>query len=188
MKTLKSLLQKTLEGGSNSWVATCVGCAEGTRTANGRKTKAYFGHTDPGNGVNNIGSFSYQHTASDPEEADRKQIDKLAKVLMPKFIKIFEPIELTEKEYLVLWIVACDCFTQSEIACTDKGGFLELAEKGVKAKEESKMIPLWRTNSYFDPRTGKLDAPGFNNNINRLEEDQNRRTIAILAALGAHLN
>lgn len=188
MGTLKSLLQKTLDGASNSWVATCVGCAEGTRTADGRKTSAYFGHTDPGNGVHNIGSFSYQHASADPEEADRKQIDKLAKVLLPKFIKIFEPIELTEKEYLVLWMIACDCFVQSEMACIDKGGFLELAEKGVKAQENSSEIPKWRVKSYYDPKSGKLDAPGFGNDIKRLRKDQERRTIAVLAALGAHLN
>src|SRR5579883_982546 len=64
-------------GGSDSLVARTVGHAEGTRTADGHKTRAYYGHTDPGNGVWNLGSFSYQHAASSPEDADAKQLARL---------------------------------------------------------------------------------------------------------------
>ncbi len=64
-------------GGSDSLVARTVGHAEGTRTADGNKTHAYYGHVDPGNGVWNLGSFSYQHGAKSPEEADEKQLKRL---------------------------------------------------------------------------------------------------------------
>ncbi len=49
-----------------------IGRAEGTRDANGNPTRAYQGHKDPGNGKRNQGSFSYQHGAATPEEADRR--------------------------------------------------------------------------------------------------------------------
>ena len=64
-------------GGSDSLVARTVGHAEGTRTADGHKTRAYYGHSDPGNGVWNLGSFSYQHSANSPEDADEKQLRRL---------------------------------------------------------------------------------------------------------------
>ena len=54
-----------------------IGRAEGTRDANGNPTRAYLGHTDPGNGKRNQGSFSYQHGAATPEEADRRWLQVL---------------------------------------------------------------------------------------------------------------
>ena len=70
-------------GGAESLVARTVGAAEGTRDTNGGKTSAYKGHTDPGNGVWNLGSFSFQHckepayNCSTAEEADQHQLNRL---------------------------------------------------------------------------------------------------------------
>ncbi|NJO49709.1 MAG: hypothetical protein HC840_09975 [Leptolyngbyaceae cyanobacterium RM2_2_4] len=58
-------------------MATAVGSAEGTRTPDGGRTWAFQGHVDPGNGVWNLGTFSYQHGANSPDEADRKQLERL---------------------------------------------------------------------------------------------------------------
>ncbi len=58
-------------------LARAIGRAEGTRDANGNPTAAYQGHKDPGNGKRNQGSFSYQHGAATPEEADRRWLQVL---------------------------------------------------------------------------------------------------------------
>ncbi|OLP18842.1 hypothetical protein BST81_07950, partial [Leptolyngbya sp. 'hensonii'] len=70
-------LDLLFQGGSFSLVAKAVGAAEGTRTPDGGRTWAYYGHRDPGNGVWNLGSFSYQHGADSPAEADVKQLRRL---------------------------------------------------------------------------------------------------------------
>jgi uncharacterized protein (TIGR02594 family) len=63
--------------GSNALAAIVIGSAEGTRRPDGSTTAAFGGHTDPGNAVHNRGSFSYQHTASSPADADRRQLTTL---------------------------------------------------------------------------------------------------------------
>lgn len=63
--------------GSNALAAIVIGNAEGTRRPDGGFTAAYGGHTDPGNAAHNRGSFSYQHTATSPVDADRRQLETL---------------------------------------------------------------------------------------------------------------
>lgn len=63
--------------GSNAAAAIVIGNAEGTRRPDGGFTAAYGGHTDPGNAAHNRGSFSYQHTANSPADADRRQLQTL---------------------------------------------------------------------------------------------------------------
>jgi|GEM_PF-1983520 len=63
--------------GSNAPAAIVIGNAEGTRRPDGGFTAAYGGHTDPGNAAHNRGSFSYQHAASSPADADRRQLQTL---------------------------------------------------------------------------------------------------------------
>lgn len=53
-------LSTFFQGGSNSLAAKVIGMAEGNRTASGGFTAHAQGHTDPGNGAFNIGSFSAQ--------------------------------------------------------------------------------------------------------------------------------
>jgi len=67
--------------GSNAAAAIVIGTAEGTRRPDGGFTPAYGGHTDPGNAAHNRGSFSYQHTASSPADADRRQLQTLSNQL-----------------------------------------------------------------------------------------------------------
>lgn len=57
------------------WVLKrAIGRAEGTRDGDGNPNQAWYGHTDPGwqGKCQNLGSFSYQHCANNPEEADQK--------------------------------------------------------------------------------------------------------------------
>lgn len=63
--------------GSNAAAAIVIGSAEGTRRPDGGFTPAYGGHADPGNAAHNRGSFSYQHRASSPADADRRQLQTL---------------------------------------------------------------------------------------------------------------
>lgn len=63
--------------GSNAPAAIVIGSAEGTRRPDGGFTTAYGGHADPGNAAHNRGSFSYQHRASSPADADRRQLQTL---------------------------------------------------------------------------------------------------------------
>jgi hypothetical protein len=170
MTALEQTLLEMLAGGSDSQIAIAVGCAEGTRTKRGDRTKAWYGHTDPGNGARNLGSFSYQHEAASPEEADLKQIEKFKTVLLPRFLKA----GLICKTHFA---IACDVFTQSETACLARGGVLE----------QLKAMPCdlisARVQAYFDPTTRKLDAPGFGNNVERLRADQERRTKVVLEVI-----
>lgn len=67
---------------SNSPAAIVIGNAEGTRTPSGGRTSAYAGHIDPGNGVGNRGSFSYQHGAGlTPQQADTAQLNRLSRLI-----------------------------------------------------------------------------------------------------------
>lgn len=62
---------------SDRTLVCSIGAAEGTRDRSCNPTAAYGGHVDPGNGADNLGSFSYQHGAASPEQADRKQLARL---------------------------------------------------------------------------------------------------------------
>jgi len=58
--------------------AVVIGQAEGTRTPDGGFRAGYYGHTDPGNGVANRGSFSLQNAGTlTPEQADARQLTRL---------------------------------------------------------------------------------------------------------------
>lgn len=67
--------------GSRAGAAIVIGNAEGTRTPEGGTTDAFGGHTDPGNAARNQGSFSYQHAARSPADADRRQLQTLQRQL-----------------------------------------------------------------------------------------------------------
>jgi hypothetical protein len=65
--------------GSSALGAVVIGQAEGTRTPTGGFRNGYYGHTDPGNGVANSGSFSLQHAAGlTPQQADARQLTRLS--------------------------------------------------------------------------------------------------------------
>lgn len=96
---------------SDEILKRAIGRAEGTRDRNGNPTAAYAGHTDPGNGKGNLGSFSYQHGASSPDEADQKWLAVLRKaepeIQAQAIAKFGQPLS---KAALV---AALDAYTQS---------------------------------------------------------------------------
>lgn len=171
-------------GGSSSLVARTVGSAEGTRMSDGGNTPAYYGHTDPGNGVWNLGTFSYQHGARSPEEADEKQLTRLR----------YQGLQLEEKAAglgvklsLEAKLNGIDLANQAPLAALDRGGYIErLAEANRLGMQGEKAILWARTHAYIDPDTQTWDAPGLGNNVSSISQDQERRAIAIARALQAY--
>ncbi|PZO13841.1 MAG: hypothetical protein DCF25_15580 [Leptolyngbya foveolarum] len=152
-----------------------IGAAEGTRDSNCQPTAAYRGHTDPGNGADNLGSFSYQHRASTPEDADRRQLTRLRQAeadLQGQAVDKFgQPLS---KPALG---AALDLWNQSPQAGES------LIDHLPSAKPTSGQIIKARSQSYLDPATGQLDAPGLGNDAAQVEADQSRRTGEVLYQL-----
>ncbi len=174
------------EGGSNSIVARTVGHAEGTRSVDGSKTRAYYGHVDPGNGVWNLGSFSYQHcdASCTPDEADDRQLRRLrsqSRVLSQKANS--NGIQMTLEEKLN----GIDLANQAPLAALDQGGYVDWLRVAHQKGLTGSSAVLWaRTYSFLNPRTQTWDAPGLGNRYDSIAYDQERRRDAIASALENH--
>lgn len=178
-------------GGSESLVARTVGAAEGTRTIDGGKTDNYYGHSDPGNGIWNRGTFSYQFGNQEnlsPDEADRRQLKKIKRihesVMRPKAEKYgVAPLTLSEE------INGIDLINQAPLAVTEEGGYIEqLAEVKKKGLSGEAAILEARVQAFWDPEMGRWDAPGLRayDDISKEESirrDQERRMRMIFQAL-----
>lgn len=155
---------------------TCaIGAAEGTRDKNCNPNEHYSGHTDPGNGADNLGSFSYQHGASSPEDADRRQLARLRKAekdLQAQAVgKFGKPLS---KPALG---AALDLWNQAPLAGES------FVDELPSANPSTAQIVEARSRSYIDPATGKLDAPGLGNDARKVEADQARRTDEVMGQL-----
>ena len=158
-----------------------IGMAEGTRTVDGGKTSAYWGHTDPGNGKQNLGSFSYQHGASSPEQADALQLQRMYPYItaMQAFASdngmSLSPLEL---------VAGIDLATQAPLAAQNYLANL----KEAKAQGFTGMEAIFeaRSYSYINPYNGQLEASGFGNDWGRLRFDQARRIAEIHYVLGSY--
>ena len=172
------------EGGSGSLVAHAVGSAEGTRQWDGERTRAYYGHTDPGNGVWNLGTFSYQHEANSPEDADDRQIKRLK-------VQGFELEEQATQQGMKLSLPeklnGLDLANQAPLAALGKGGYIERLAQAHRLQLQGDEAISWaRTQAYRDPDTQSWNAPGLGNNIYSISKDQERRMSAIDKALRAY--
>lgn len=188
------------EGGpQNSIVGRCIGAAEGTLNARGDYNKAYSGHVDPGNGVWNLGLYSYQHGASSPAEADQKQFERLQGQMAIQENQAYKlGLVMTLEERLQ----GGDLANQSPIS--GKGGsgriksrgyipllvdakLLGLADKTVE--HEGVALPAdvdWaRTSSYIDPQTNRWTSTGLGATEGNTRRDQRRRMVACNAAIAA---
>ncbi|MGG6297849.1 hypothetical protein ACQ4M4_25940 [Leptolyngbya sp. AN02str] len=177
-------LDTLFEGASDSLVARTVGSAEGTRTPEGLRTKAYYGHTDPGNGVWNLGSFSYQHGAATPEEADSKQLARLqrqAATLQQKANAYGLTLTLEET------LNGIDLANQAPLAALDRGGYIDWLVQAKELGMTGDEAILWsRTRSFIDPDSQQWNAPGLGNNIHSISHDQERRMGMITKALQSY--
>ncbi|MEX0272241.1 hypothetical protein AB3R30_24275 [Leptolyngbyaceae cyanobacterium UHCC 1019] len=186
--------EKLFQGGSESLVARTVGAAEGTRAADGGKTSLYEGHSDPGNGVWNRGTFSYQFGNEEnltADEADRRQLAKIQRihdsVLLPKAAeKGIAPLTLAEE------INGIDLINQAPLAVTEAGGYVErLAEAKKKGLSGDEAILDARVWAFWDAGKGGWDAPGLRayDDMGKeasIRHDQDRRMGMINQALEAY--
>ncbi|MGB3515653.1 MAG: peptidoglycan DD-metalloendopeptidase family protein [Elainellaceae cyanobacterium] len=160
---------------SDQDIVCTIGAAEGTRNNHCQTTNYYNGHTDPGNGAQNLGTFSYQYPASSPADADRQQLRQLRgaeKTLQTQAIdKWGQPLSKTAMA------AALDLWNQSPAAGED---FVHHLPRPTPTAAE---IIAARSKSYVDPVTGQLDAPGLGSNPTQVEQDQARRTGAVLKQL-----
>lgn len=181
--------------GSDSLVARVVGAAEGTRNPDGSPTSLYEGHRDPGNGVWNRGTFSYQFGNEEnlsPEEADKRQIAKIKRiyesVLRPQAQQHgLDPLTLLEA------LNGIDLINQAPLAVTESGGYIDrLAEakqkKGLSGEEAILEARVW---SFWDPQRNGWDAPGLKayddlGKETSIRHDQKRRMGMIDRALDVY--
>ncbi len=169
------------EGGSDSLVARAVGSAEGTRSPDGSKTWAYFGHVDPGNGQWNLGSFSYQHEASSPEDADERQLQRLQRQFdVIRQVAATNGLALSLEEQLN----AIDLANQAPLAALQQGGYVDRLVQAYASGYSGSEAVLWaRTYSFVNPATNRWDAPGLGNTEASISRDQQRRQTAISEAV-----
>lgn len=176
-----TILTRLFDGGPDSLVARAVGSAEGTRTPEGHRTPAYFGHVDPGNGVWNLGSFSYQHGARSPEEADQRQLQRLQEqtlILQRKAAAL--NLQLSAEEL----VNGIDLANQAPAAALDRESYLDWLQRARTLGMEGQDAIVWaRTRAFLDPDTQQWNAPGLGNNVYSITRDQERRAQAIAAAL-----
>ena len=177
---LPSALADLFVGKADSLVARAVGNAEGTRTPDGQKTFAYYGHVDPGNRAWNQGTFSYQQEASSPEEADQRQLDRLKRQAEELHrLASSQGLHLTREEVLN----GIDLANQSPAAALDQGYIDWLAQAKTMGLSNDEAILWARTRAFLDPDTGQWNAPGLGNSVQTIAQDQARRQQAIAQTL-----
>ncbi len=173
-------LEALFHGGSNSLVARAVGSAEGTRTPDGGYTAAYYGHVDPGNHKWNLGSFSYQHGAKSPAEADAKQLKRLynqALDLRHQASQHQVTLSLAEE------LNGIDLANQAPLAALDRGYVDWLAIAKQQSMGERDRIIWARARAFLDPDSGRWNAPGLGNTLDSIRWDQARRQQAVQQAI-----
>jgi peptidoglycan hydrolase-like protein with peptidoglycan-binding domain len=174
----------------DSLISVAIGHAEGNRSIDGGRTGSFFGHTDPGNGVENKGTFSVQKRvfiaanpgqSFTPELADAFWLRRL-RGIQSTYVKVANLGGL-DPNLAVVSSSFFDLFTQSPGAATLSGGFLDRLNSLKRQGVTRQSIIEARVQSFFDPNTGNLDAPGFGNSLSRLAADQERRTDALIAVI-----
>lgn len=177
---LPDAISALFASGVESIVAHAVGYAEGTRTPDGHRTLAYYGHVDPGNQQWNQGTFSYQQEASSPQEADQKQLAHLKRQAQVLYgLAASAGIVLTPLELLN----GIDLANQAPRAALDRGYIHWLAAAKELHLPATEAIVWARTRAFLDPDTGRWNAPGLGNSIQSITRDQARRQQAIAEVL-----
>jgi hypothetical protein len=165
--------QDLFAGGSDSLVARAVGTAEGTRTPEGDRTTAYYGHVDPGNRRWNLGSFSYQHGARSPEQADVAQLNRLQAqfaIIQAKADAHGLALSLPEQ------LNAIDLANQAPLAALAPEGYVDqLQQAKAQGLQGDDAVLQARTEAFWDPDRQQWDAPGLGNQADSIRQDQARR-------------
>jgi hypothetical protein len=203
-RTVVSIPENWWQQGSNSPLAIALGTAEGTRRSDGGKNPAYYWHTDPGNGADNFGTFSYQlllpaekapvvaartveekrRVSNDlglPDVSDRRQLVRLKKFHDRLQQQASEKgIGLNQAEL----IGGLDLANQAPLAALNSMGYIDrLIEMKKLLRNPDEQIIEARVWSYWHPQRQKWDAPGLGNTYARIRHDQQRRQAAIAQAM-----
>lgn len=153
-------------------IMVAIGINEGTRTADGGYTKAYYGHRDPGNGKVNVGTVSGQQGGS-PQTSDRRWMGILTNTAV-KVTPLLQRMGIPQNSvgFNRLLFNALDLAVQAPAALPD---FLKRLPRIIQAGVTIEAIAKARADSFFNPATGRLEASGFGNNYSRLLADQRSR-------------
>lgn len=156
-----------------------IGRNEGTIGADGTPTAAYSGHTDPGDQASNRGTFSYapsRHGTDPnmtPEEADAAYapvINRAEAEYAPK-LEAMGYVKGT-REYDLAMFNILDLAVQAPAAIPH---FVDVGLRNLSGMQLTEQN-LGDARAYaFFTEDGRLDAPGFGNNFERLRTDQRRR-------------
>jgi hypothetical protein len=150
-----------------------IGIAEGTRTPSGSNTKAYYGHTDTGDGNRNVGTVSGGRSGGTPEQVDRQWMGVLTSVstaMTPVLQRLGIPPSSQGWNRVMFNIL--DLRVQAPAAVQT---FISKLPQVMKQGLTIEAIAKARADSFFNPRTGGLEAGGFGNNYSRLFADQRSR-------------
>lgn len=149
-----------------------IGIAEGTRTPSGGYTRAYYGHTDPGNGARNVGTVSAQN-AGNPVAADRMWMARLSQQAV-RVAPVLGQLGVRPGTvaYNRLMFNVLDLSVQAPAAISD---FIRMLPRVLRAGATIEAIAKARADSFINPATGRLDAGGFGNSYSRLLADQRSR-------------
>lgn len=150
-----------------------IGIAEGTRTPSGANTKAYYGHTDVGDGNRNRGTVSGGRNGGTPQQVDREWMGILTSVstaMAPVLQRLGLPPNSQGWNRVMFNIL--DLRVQAPAAVQT---FISKLPQVMKQGLTIEAIAKARADSFFNPRTGALEAGGFGNNYSRLFADQRSR-------------
>lgn len=151
-----------------------IGVSEGTRTASGGYTKAYYGHTDIGDGNLNRGTVSGgRGTNASPQQVDQKWMNQLTRLqtkVRPALLAY--GLKPGTQGFNRTMFNILDLYVQSPLAAEGLIKNLRpIAQQGFTIEAIAKA----RADSYFNPGTGRLEAGGFGNSYQRLFQDQRSR-------------
>ena len=162
---------------SDAEILCAIGSAEGTLNEDCSPNDAYYGHTDPGNGARNLGAFSYQHGAVTPTEADQKQLVELRSQIPHYQAQAREKFGTELSKAALLTVL--DLHNQAPAAAVDFIEHLPSHDPTPQALIEA------RANSFVNPETGQLEAPGLGNSSSTVKADQKRRVHELMPHLNA---
>lgn len=153
-------------------IFVAIGIAEGTRTAAGGYTRAYYGHRDPGSGAWNKGTVSGQN-APNAEQVDRQWMARLS-AASARIAPVLQRLGFAPgtQGYNRLMFNVLDLMVQAPLAAQD---FIKKLPKVAQAGASIEAIAKARADSFINPATGRLDASGFDNSYSRLLADQRSR-------------
>ena len=150
-----------------------IGVNEGTRTANGGYTKNWEGHTDPGDGHYNRGTVSGgRGNKNTPQQVDSNWMRLLSQTQMKYDHKVSQYVSPGTDLYNHIMFNIIDLRVQAPAAVPD---FVKRIPQIIAEGATPQVIGRLRAESFINPRTGRLEASGFNNNMKRLQADQTRR-------------